>query len=222
MSHAVVHLVRHGEVENPHRVLYGRLPGYELSERGHAMARLVAKHFAEQKEHGTNFVSLVSSPLIRAQQTADPIAQTLGLPVTTEPGVIEAESQLEGYSNIKDTLLSTPRLWPLVRNPLTPSWGEPYAHQATRMAQAISKHRDHAIQQHGPGANIVVVSHQLPIWVTRLATEGRSLSLNAFRRECTLASVTSISFDRNGNAVDLTYSEPAAELLPGTINVPGA
>ncbi|WP_309136516.1 histidine phosphatase family protein [Pseudoglutamicibacter cumminsii] len=143
MSHAVVHLVRHGEVENPHRVLYGRLPGYELSERGHAMARLVAKHFAEQKEHGTKFVSLISSPLIRAQQTADPIAQALELPITTEPGVIEAESKLEGYSNIKDTLLSTPRLWPLVRNPSPhrgesptptrqPAWHRPSADTATK------------------------------------------------------------------------------------------
>ena len=34
----VVHLLRHGEVHNPEKVLYGRLPGYRLSETGEAMA----------------------------------------------------------------------------------------------------------------------------------------------------------------------------------------
>ena len=63
MPETVVHLVRHGQVENPRRVLYGRLPGYHLSLRGRAQADLLAAHFA-----GTPLAAVVASPLERAQQ----------------------------------------------------------------------------------------------------------------------------------------------------------
>ena len=65
----VVHLLRHGEVHNPEGVLYGRLPGYHLSELGRQMARLVADHLADR-----DITYVVASPLERAQETAAPIA----------------------------------------------------------------------------------------------------------------------------------------------------
>ena len=46
MTRTVVHLLRHGEVHNPEGVLYGRLPGYRLAERGERMAERVADYFA--------------------------------------------------------------------------------------------------------------------------------------------------------------------------------
>lgn len=44
----VVHVMRHGEVENPEGVLYGRLPGYHLSELGRKMAERVAEHLTSR------------------------------------------------------------------------------------------------------------------------------------------------------------------------------
>lgn len=220
MSALTVHLVRHGEVHNPDGVLYGRLPHFGLSDKGHRMADLVAAHFAERARAGRRVVRLVSSPLQRAQETAAPIAAALGLEPVLDPRVLEAWSKLQGMSQVSTTLRH-PRWWPTLRNPLRPSWGEPYADQVTRMAGAVKFHGAQAVAEHGDGAEVIVVSHQLPIWVTRVATEGRSLALNAFRRECTLASVTTLSF-RDGECVGVDYAEPAAELLPGTVNIPGA
>ena len=65
----VVHLLRHGEVNNPTGVVYGRLPGYHLSDRGRLMAVAAARFFAERP-----VVSVFSSPLQRAQETAAPVA----------------------------------------------------------------------------------------------------------------------------------------------------
>lgn len=45
MSTTIVHLVRHGEVYNPDKILYGLMPGYHLSSRGHSMAAAAAKAF---------------------------------------------------------------------------------------------------------------------------------------------------------------------------------
>ena len=72
----VVHLLRHGEVHNPTGIMYGRLAGYHLSERGRAMAAKVAAELATRTCERS-----VSSPLERARETAEPIAEALGLEV---------------------------------------------------------------------------------------------------------------------------------------------
>jgi broad specificity phosphatase PhoE len=64
------------------------------------------------------------------------------------------------------------------------------------------------------GKDAICVSHQLPIWILRSAVEGRRLLHDPRKRECTLASVTSIHFDDNGEISGTSYSEPAAHLLP--------
>ena len=65
----IVHVMRHGEVHNPEKILYGRLPDYHLSERGRAQAQAVADWLADR-----DIVYVVASPLERAQETAAPIA----------------------------------------------------------------------------------------------------------------------------------------------------
>ncbi len=69
MENSVVHLVRHGQVHNPDGVLYGRTPGFGLSDLGRQMAERLGEHFAD-----VPLVHLVSSPLQRAQETIAPIA----------------------------------------------------------------------------------------------------------------------------------------------------
>lgn len=225
MQRSTVHLVRHGEVYNPEGVLYGRLPEFHLSELGQRMARQVAGYFEQRQEDGARIVHLVASPLVRAQETARPIAAALGLGLATDERVIEAENRFEGMSKIKSRLRQ-PRYWPLLVNPFRPSWGEPYHEQVERVMAAMGDARRRALELAGPTedgrpAEAIIVSHQLPIWVTRLAAERRRLWHDPRQRECTLTSVTSFDFD-GGTVQRVRYVEPSAHLLPGAANVPGA
>lgn len=199
----VVHLLRHGEVHNPHRVLYGRLPGFRLSERGRRMADVAAKWF-----DGRDLTHLVSSPLDRAQQTAQPIADAFGLTIAADPQLIEPENVFEGRQvGVGDGALRSPDNWWVLRNPFRPSWGEPYRQIATRMMAAVLAARAVA-----DGHEAVCVSHQLPIWTLRRFVEGKRLWHDPRRRQCALASVTSLHFEGE-QVVRIEYAEPAAHLV---------
>ncbi len=217
MVMTTVHLVRHGEVHNPGGVLYGRLDGYHLSERGHAMAQRLADHFSGRAgAPRRDIVHVVASPLQRAQETAGPVAEALGLELATDARLIEAANHFEGLTfGVGDGSLRRPAHWRFLWNPFRPSWGEPYREQVARMLAAVATAREAA-----RGHEAVVVSHQLPIWVTREAVEGKRLWHDPRSRECSLASVTSLVYD--GDDLTVAYSEPCADLLPDARPVPGA
>ena len=200
----VVHLVRHGEVHNPAGLLYGRLPDYHLSDLGREMAQRVAADL-----RGRDVTHLRCSPLERAQETMEPLAGALGLPVLTDERVIEADNQLQGLKVTVPALLRQPSSWWLFRNALKPTWGEPYRAIVARMRLAL---RDAATAAEGHEA--VVVSHQLPIWMARCDAEGRRLYHDPRRRECRLASVTSFTYT-DGRLTSVGYREPAADLYAG-------
>ena len=203
-TRTVVHLVRHGEVHNPRGVLYGRRDGFHLSERGVAMAHKVAEALGHR-----DIVHLRASPLERVQQTIAPLAAVRGLEVQTDERVIESRNVFEGerFGHGRNPL-KDPRTWRHLWNPWRPSWGEPYADIVARMMAAI-----HDARREAHGHEAVVVSHQLPIWTTRLHVEGRSFLHHPKNRRCTLCSVTSLHFD-DERLVTLAYSEPAADLIP--------
>ncbi|MCF4119403.1 histidine phosphatase family protein [Antribacter sp. KLBMP9083] len=214
MVSTTVHLLRHGEVFNPEGVLYGRIPGYRLSDRGQEMAQRVAKHLVEQ---GRDVVRVVASPLQRAQETAEPIAAGFGLDLATDDRLIEAENHFQGLTfGVGDGSLGHPEHWKYLWNPFRPSWGEPYVEQVARMRAAVEDARAAA-----EGHETVLVSHQLPVWLTRSSFEGRRLWHDPRKRQCSLASLTSLRFE-DGRFVGLHYTEPAAELLPGASQVAGA
>jgi broad specificity phosphatase PhoE len=217
MVMTTVHLVRHGEVHNPAGVLYGRLDGYHLSQRGTAMAERLAEHFAGHLDgRRRDVVHVVASPLHRAQETAAPVAAAFGLEVASDVRLLEAGNHFEGLTfGVGDGSLRRPRHWRFLWNPFRPSWGEPYGEQVARMLAAVATAR-----QAAQGHEAVVISHQLPIWVTRESLEGKRLWHDPRKRECSLASVTSLTF--TDDEVTLTYSEPAADLLPNAPAVPGA
>ncbi|WP_026917396.1 histidine phosphatase family protein [Gordonia shandongensis] len=200
----IVHLMRHGEVHNPEGVLYGRLPGYRLSETGRAQARAVAESLAD---HDISHV--FASPLQRAQETATPIAETHGVQISTTDDLIEADNQFEGLKvAVGDGALGKPRHWFKLRDPFTPSWGEPYIQIAHRMLAAANCARDAA-----RGHEAVCVSHQLPVYTLRRFLEGQRLWHDPRVRQCSLASLTSLIYD--GDAlVDIVYSEPAGASDP--------
>ena len=208
----VVHLLRHGEVHNPEKVLYGRLPGYKLSDLGHQMAMRAAEALA-----GRDVVKVVSSPLERAQQTAAPVAEAFGLSIDIDARIVEADNAFEGKRvGVGDGVLRQPRYWHLLRDPFTPSWGEPYKELADRMLEAAAAARD-AARGHEAG----LVSHQLPIWIARLAAERKRLWHDPRRRQCSLASITSFTYV--GDVItEVGYTEPSADLLPRASNAKGA
>ncbi|MGY1718545.1 MULTISPECIES: histidine phosphatase family protein [unclassified Blastococcus] len=210
MTTTVVHLLRHGEVHNPAGVLYGRLPGYRLSTAGEAMAVAAAEWFS-----GRDVVHLVSSPLERARQTIRPLAEATGLEVQIDERIIEAGNAFEGrVVGGGGGVFRAPRNWWKLRNPFQPSWGEPYVEIAARMIAAVEAARDAA-----RGHEAVLVSHQLPIWATRLHVEGRRFAHDPRRRQCSLASVTSLTYE-DDDFVRVSYAEPAGATDPDA--VPGA
>jgi len=201
----MVHLLRHGEVHNPEGILYGRRDGFHLSELGRRMAQRVADVVGDR-----DIVHLRSSPLERAQETAAPLAAARRLEPVIDPRVIESSNKFEGidFGQGAMTLLKRPHLWRYLYNPFKPSWGEPYREMAARMMAAVEDARDAA-----RGHEAVVVSHQLPIWTTRLAAEDRSFVHDPRSRECTLCSLTTLHFE-DDRLVRLSYSEPAGDLIP--------
>ncbi|MDO4916409.1 MAG: histidine phosphatase family protein [Rothia sp. (in: high G+C Gram-positive bacteria)] len=218
-----VHVMRHGEVRNPERIVYGRLPNYHLSELGQKMVRLSAERFREMSDQGANIVYLAMSPLTRTRESAAPITELLGLQGHPDERVIEAGNHFEGLHVNKDELLKNPRHWPHLVNPLIPSWGEPYEEQAKRMAAAIRDAGAKALEIGGPGAEAIIVSHQLPIWMARRSAEGKFLPHDPRTRQCNLASITTFEFDNlfAAQRPTISYQEPAAPLYSGVIQLPG-
>lgn len=202
---AQVHVVRHGEVHNPDGVLYGLLPGYHLSQTGHAMASRLAEYFAK-----TPLDQVRCSPLERAQETLAPIAaQRPKLQVQLDDRLIEAENALAGQVfGRRNKAIFNPRNWRYFINPMRPSWGEPYQVVAARMLEVINEVADEI----GPSGQAVLVSHQLPIWIARLAAERKRLAHDPRKRQCTLASVTTFRFSQ-ARITGVTYAEPARDLL---------
>ncbi len=199
-----VHLLRHGEVDNPKGILYGRLPGYHLSELGVQMAERVAKTVS-----GRDITYLVASPLERAQETAKPAAETLGLEIVTDERVLESENVFEGQRfGVGDGSLRKPSAWKYLYNPWRPSWGEPYKDVVVRMLAAM-----HDAREEAAGHEAMIVSHQLPIWIVRSFVEGRRLFHDPRKRECSLASLTSFNYT-DDRITSVAYSEPAADLVP--------
>ncbi|HIW90916.1 MAG TPA: histidine phosphatase family protein [Candidatus Corynebacterium avicola] len=198
----IVHLVRHGEVHNPDRILYGRLPDWHLSVRGRQMAAAVAEDLAD---HDISYI--VSSPLERARETVAPLAEALGVTPGVDENLLEAGNDLEGL-HIKGarSALWNPKRWPMLKNPATPSWGEPYSKILDRMWRAVDTARRGAL-----GSEAVCVSHQLPIVTIQRDSAGLPLWHNPAARRCNLASVTSLVFEGEDdtNLVDVVYSEPA-------------
>jgi broad specificity phosphatase PhoE len=200
----VVHLLRHGEVDNPAGLLYGLLPDYHLSDIGNKMAERIAHTLKDR-----DVTYLVSSPLERAQESARPTAEELGLEIVTDRRVIEAGNVFEGQKfGVGDGSLRKPSAWKHLYNPFKPSWGEPYKDVVIRMLAAM-----HDARQAAAGHEALIVSHQLPIWIVRSFIEGRRLVHDPRRRQCSLSSLTTFTY-RDDKVVTVAYSEPAADLLP--------
>ncbi|MGR2752147.1 histidine phosphatase family protein [Agromyces arachidis] len=199
-----IHLVRHGEVFNPQGVLYGRLPGFGLSDLGRRMADAAA---ADLQSHRRPVSAIVSSPLQRTQQSAEPVAARFGLEVQLDERIIEPTNRFEGKRMTgRESALRDVRNWSYLVNPWEPSWGEPFRSIADRMLEAMADAADSVDE-----GDVVMVSHQLPIWMVHRRVTGKSLAHDPRRRRCALSSITSFE-RRNGRFVEIGYRDPASGL----------
>lgn len=203
----LIHLVRHGEVHNPDGVLYGRLEGFELSERGRAMAELAAASLA-----GHDVRALYASPLQRTRESAAPWETRFGLEAVLDERLIEPANVFEGF-NIRRELRRRPLLARHLINPRKPSWGESFVSIRGRMMAALAD-----IHSATEGGEAVVVSHQLPIWMVARTVQGKPLATDPRRRRCSLSSITTVA-KRGGVFVEVAYREPAKDLLAESVDL---
>lgn len=204
MDRTIIHVMRHGEVDNPDGVLYGRLPGFGLTELGHAMAAR-AEYLVDS---GADIARVISSPLLRAQLTAAPTAAAYDLGIQSDPRLIESDNVFEGLPvNTNRAMLANPKYFKYYCNPLRPSWGEPYRDIASRMSAALSS----ALRE-ARGREALVVSHQNPIVTLTRFVNGQPLAHAPKSRHCALASITSFIFS-GATLVGTSYAEPAADLV---------
>ena len=206
MSADLVHLVRHGEVENPRGILYGRIEGFGLSERGHRMAELAAASLV-----GHDIRAVVSSPLQRARESAAPWVARFGGELMVDERLIEPTNHFEGI-NMRRDLPRRPDLWRHLVNPQRPSWGEPFRSVQQRMLAVIVD-----AWASVDGGEVVLVSHQMPIVMVARTVARLPLAHNPSKRRCALSSITTLE-RRGAEFVEVSYTEPAAELLADAID----
>lgn len=198
-----IHLIRHGEVHNPGGVLYGRLPEFRLSERGHQMAELAAKDLLQQER---KIGAIYSSPLLRTRESAGHVQQAFSLTPTPDERLIEPFNIFEGRKLSAGHILIRPHLYFHLRKPSQPSWGEPFESIAARMLEAMND-----AWQNTQVGDAVLVSHQLPIVMAHRKLAGMKLPHNPKQRRCALSSIT--SFERRGDAfVEVDYRDPSSKL----------
>lgn len=215
MPATTIHFVRHGEVENPNHVLYERLPGFHLSNRGLKMARATAKYIATVPQM-RGISAIYSSPLERTQETAQQIANALQIgPIVLDNRLIEAENNFRGKRiGYGEGALWKNNNWKLVSNLWKPSWGESYKSIAARVGDFAREQ----VKNH-PGEQIVAVTHESPIWSYRHLLETGHAEHNMLLRKTALASITSITYDcTNMNVLSITYVDPAARVQQNVWN----
>jgi broad specificity phosphatase PhoE len=211
-----IHLVRHGEVFNPGRVLYGRIPGFGLSDLGVRMATLAASDLAARDR---TYSRIIASPLQRTRESAEPVSLALGLAVDIDERIIEPTNEFEGNQmRGRDSAVLKPRNWKYLLNPFRPSWGEPYRSIVNRMMTAIIEAGESVSD-----GDVVLVSHQLPIWMVNRHLSRKSLAHFPGSRECSLSSITTLEWldpaNRSAGLHVVGYVEPANELLEGSLDV---
>lgn len=170
---ARVHLVRHGEVENPDHLVYASLQGFGLSEAGREQARATARYLGRQP-----VVSIWSSPLERALRTAEALASRSGQPVRVEPRLVEWQL-MDRWAGASWESLPTRfpgELEALLERPFDlPFSPESLAQLGRRVGEAVRE-----IEAAHPHGEVVIVSHSAPIRAAILHLAGEPMT--SFRR----------------------------------------
>jgi broad specificity phosphatase PhoE len=155
-------------------------------------------------EHLSKTKHIYVSPLLRAKQTVAPIERVLGLKAIEDVRVIEASNNMRGLGiGHCDGSFLVNKNWKNLLNPFKPSWGELYVDIAKRTSSFIEEIK----QRHAGSDNIIVVSHQSPIWVCRRFYERKTLWYPHTNKNCNLASVTTLLFGEKENFILAKYTD---------------
>jgi probable phosphoglycerate mutase len=166
---ALVHLVRHAEVDNPTHLVYADLPGFGLSAHGIEQARRVGRYLGPRA-----VVAIWSSPLERALRTAEEIAARTGVPVKVDPDLTEWEvvGRWKGHS-WRDVPQAFPgELEAYLEHPENLPFPEESVEELAERVAGTARRLD---SEH-PHGDVVIVSHQAPIQAGKLKLIGAPLS----------------------------------------------
>lgn len=163
-----IYLVRHGEVYNPTRIVYGRIPGFKLSETGRGQAKKLGDHLKSKK-----LSAIYASPLERTHETATYIHNHHGhLEIMHDERIIECYTPLEGESIEKVEKNN----WNFYEPEFIEKGGESLSDIWNRMNTFFEeKVRDHK------GEEIAVVSHGDPIMISAAKHSGKPLAVESIR-----------------------------------------
>lgn len=163
-----IYLVRHGEVHNPEKILYGRKPGFHLSESGREQAAKLGQFLT-----GHPIAAIYSSPLQRTHETAAIVASFL-TPVLFmyDERLLEVKTPLEG----KPISLFTDLSFNGYSDDLISQGGESMTDILHRMEDIIGE-----VRKKHEGQEVVLVSHGDPIMITRAKHKGLPIVWSTIR-----------------------------------------
>ena len=166
MAPTRVYLIRHADVENPRRLLYGHLEGFQLSALGRAQALALGDSLRDK-----NVQRIVHSPLARAVETAQIINSRL-----EPPAILEAEPELR-EAEFSRYLQGLPYWQIPMRRPLwfvhkTRRGLVPGDESVERMGDRILGVVRRIVREH-PGDAMAVVSHADPLQAAWIVLDGR-------------------------------------------------
>jgi len=195
-----VYLIRHADVENPRRLLYGHLDGFQLSALGRAQAAALGDSLRDK-----NVQRIVHSPLARAVETAEIINSRL-----EPPAILEAEPELR-EAEFSRYLQGLPYWQIPMRRPLwfvhkTKRGLVPGDESVEQMGDRVLGVVRRIVREH-PGDTMAVVSHADPLQAAWIVLDGRPHNEREMYRK---------SIDKSGMLVlDLEGEKPVGwEYVP--------
>ncbi len=193
-----ISFVRHGHVHNPQKIVYGRLPGFGLSETGQQQARAAAAVCRDW-----NLAAAFCSPQLRARQTAEIIlAAHPGLSLSVSPLLDEVHMPYDGYSLSE----MTARNWDIYTG-VGPEYEQP-ADLVARMRQFLNH-----VRQEYPGQHVLAVSHGDPIAFLILWAKG--MPLRADQKETLTRLGFTDDYPQPASITTVTFQTVAADERPG-------
>src|SRR6266700_2376210 len=202
-----IYLVRHADVENPRRLLYGHLPGFPLSARGRDQAVELGRRL-----HDRGLRRIVHSPLERAVETARLIRDQLPEPVPLEPEPELREADFSRYlQGVPFWQIPVRRpLWVVhkARRGLLPG-DESIARLGGRLMDVVFR-----VAREHPGEAAALVSHADPLQAAWVVMDGRSHNeRELYRKPVDKAGLLEVDVE-DDRVVAVNYVAPPAPPAP--------
>lgn len=196
-EHVVIYFVRHGQVNNPERIAYGRMPGFHLSDEGKKKAKKVGEYLNNKK-----ISCIYTSPLERGFETANIVSDQLKdtVKIIHKYELIEIDAK-RWQSFPLDELFQNKYFESFISDPQTDEVGE----NLTKLTERMENFTLDICQKH-KGEEIVCVSHEYPIILLRLKLEGKPIT-DLKNLHVETGSITTLVFDENCKLKEANYTE---------------